>query len=239
MNGETPRRHNKMTALLAVVIAVILLAASFLVGYTVGGGKAVVPGLGGVARSDCSDSQVLQRLLNAGYLPPEFDPSHEVIFASGVITEVGSDYVEVKAALSPIDDAVTLRANISADTNIVRQIPKDPETLNQEFEAFNRTISTFSPESGGMPPEPPEPFTEKKMKLSDLKVNMTVSITSATNIRENTTFDAVQLYINETAAAALAPPMIPPATPDNIAPPPMPPVDEVPDLEPEPEEPIE
>ncbi len=235
MNGDTtsPPR-GKMTLVLAILIGVILIAASFLIGYTVGSGKGVLPGKNIISGgADCSDSEVLQRLLNSGYLPPEFDPNSTVYYVEGEITEVGSGYIEISAALSPIEDARTFRVSIPSDVTIVQQTPKDPEELNAAFRAFDEAISNFDPESDGTPPEPPEIFEEEELSLSDLKIGSTVNVTTDVNIRENSSFDATEISLSAEIGIEDAP-FNPPTPPGDIPlpePPPddIQPVDEIPE----------
>ncbi|MFH1046869.1 MAG: hypothetical protein V1738_01075 [Patescibacteria group bacterium] len=244
MDGSAPQPRGKMTLLLVLIIGVMLLAASFLAGYSVGNGQIAATKNSGV---NCSDSAVVKRLLDAGYLPPEFDPTREVILVNGEITKVGADYIEISAALSPVEESIVLQVSVPAGIEIIEQMAKDPATLDAEFTAFNQAMINFDPDAGDEPPEAPQPFEEKIVKLSDLKVGATVAVNSASNIRGLSEFAATSIRVNNQPINAVAP-SVPIVVPENIPqpevptePPPVPevPSETIPEAEPAVETPVE
>lgn len=184
----------KQHVLFVSVIGVILLLASFLVGLTVGMKSGVLPGDKTVAA--CDESALLQRLQDAGYLPPDIIAGAPVYNLEGTIGTIGSDYFDVTTSLTPLDDPATFRVTVGPDTILVLQTQKDPEKFDREMEAFDRAMETFDPETD-TPPEPPEPHSLKTITVSELLQGMTVNVSSEADMRANPTFMAAEVYVEE------------------------------------------
>lgn len=226
---EEPQQNSKLSMVLAIVIGIILLTASFLIGFTVG--KNTAPETKAPSNGAAQgESEVIQKLLDAGYLPPEFDPNSEIMSTSGQIVETGEGYFKFEAALTPIADKQTYRAAVTENTEIIQRVSKDSDELERQFDQFEEAMANYDPEGAGEPPEPPSPFVEEELNVSDLENGMTVSVRSESNLRENKSFTASSVFVGGETEADIAP--APPAPePEDIEP--------IPEPAPEPEEPEE
>jgi len=213
--------------LFAVILGVILLLAAFLLGYAL----AMRPGLftGGGLVAGCDESALVQRLKDAGYLPPDLTTDEPVRSLTGKITTVGADYFDVTASLTPIDAPATYRVRIGADTKVVLRTAKDAEQMNEEMAAFELAMAALDPATEA-PPEPPVSYVERTATVSDLRQDMTVSVKSGLDMRVNSTFLATEVSAREAAIAAAPEAVAPPVEEPPVAVPPVeePPVEEPP-----------
>ncbi len=203
MNGQPTEAGGKKTnvVFLAVVGAVLLLAA-FLVGLAVGiksGG--VLPG---VKTAECDESAVIARLTDAGFIPPSLNTTDPVYDVEGTVLTVGSGYVDISAALTPLEEPTMLRVMIGPETDLIIRTPKDSVVLGRELAAFDDAIQNFDP-AEGPPPEPPESYTESVATLADLAAGTNVMVSTEADIRVNQTFTATQVTIFAADQEDLAP----------------------------------
>lgn len=225
----------KNNVLFVAIIGVILLMASFLIGLTVGMKSVILPG--GTA-AGCDEAALLQRLADAGYLPPDLMPGAPIYELEGTISSVGSDYIEVTSSLTPLDDPATFRVKVGPETSMVLLTRKDSIKFQEEMDAFDRAIEDFDPETDS-PPEPPIPYEEKVLNLSELKQGMVVSVLSGDDIRANPSFVATEITAEEVASAEEPPAETPPVEEPPAETPPVeePPTEDLPTAAPPIEEP--
>jgi len=203
--------------LFAAIIGVILLLAAFLAGYALG----MRPGLltGGGLVGGCDESALVQRLMNAGYLPPDMAVNAPVRSLSGTIAGVGSDYFDVTASLTPIDEPATYRVRIGPDTKVTLRTAKDAEQMSEDMAAFDLAMETFDPETG-TPPEPPASYEEKAATIAALREGMMVSVKSDLDMRVNSAFVATEVSAQEVLAVAEPEAVAPPVEEPPVAVPP-------------------
>lgn len=182
-----------MNMAFVAIVGVILLLASFLAGLAIGmKSGAILPGGGSKA---CDAQDVLERLSDQGYLPPDVSLSEPVFEIDGNVVAVGSDYVEVEAILGLLDDASVFRVAVNPETVITRRTLKDAETLQREEIAFAEALDSFDPASSEIP-EPPEPFVEETISLADIKSGDMINVSTLENIRESSNFTASAISID-------------------------------------------
>lgn len=138
----------------------------------------------------------------------KFFPSiPEMRSVSGTIKNISGDTVTIESAnaanpfeVLPAERTIT----ITSDTKITSLDQKDQAMFQKEMAEFSKTA--MAPRAGDTMVMPPMPFTEKNIKLSDLKVGMTISAEASENIKEKASFVAVKI----TASTAMMP-VMPPA----------------------------
>ncbi|MFC1639126.1 hypothetical protein ACFL26_02560, partial [Patescibacteria group bacterium] len=184
---------SKMSKLLALVIAVLLLAAAFLAGWSLGQKSGGLMGPDGAPVS-CVDSDIIERLSATGVLPPDIFSEEPVHALSGEATASGADYVDLTAQISIIDPPVRFRATTDENTEIVIQRAKTSAQLQAEMEAFQAQLDAYvASGSSEVPPEPPAQTVEETAEASDIEAGMYVTVTTEANARESAEFLATSI----------------------------------------------
>ncbi|MBU0624929.1 hypothetical protein KKF05_01155 [Patescibacteria group bacterium] len=168
-----------------------------------------------IYESNCGDSRMLQHLLEAGYLPPEFDPTRPLHELTGQVTKVDADYIEIKAKPIIFDDPVIYTVLVTSDTAIINRKIKDEKLIEQELAAFDNTLDAFDQELGEPLSGSPMLYTETEINLSDLKIGQDVTVTTDANVRKHSNFIARNITtILGTLDVTQLPPL--PPVPENL-----------------------
>ncbi|MCX6702518.1 MAG: hypothetical protein NTW60_01450 [Candidatus Wolfebacteria bacterium] len=205
---------NKSTTLIILAVSLIIsLAIGFGSGYLVG------------QKTTASNYQAqIEKAKKFFPLIPD------VRSVSGVVKKISGNVVtiEMPASANPFEDLPTTReVAITDKTKIVKSEPKDTRAYQEEIavyqEALKKVQRQTAPASTGTAPTtpaamanmpvPPMPFSEKDVKLSDLKEGMQISVQAGENIKTATKFEAVKITISSIAAPAVAPSVAPAALP--------------------------
>lgn len=201
---------NKMSLLLMAAVAVILLTGAFLSGFSLGTKQMKT-----VYESNCEDSRILQHLLEAGYLPPQFDPAQPLYELTGQVIKIGADSIKIEARPMFFSEPTIYTVLITSDTIIVKRKIKDKKLIEQELAIFDSALNTFNSELSEPSSESPMLYTEAKIDLSDLKVGQDVTVVTDANIREHLNFVARSITTILGTLDAVQPPPLPPM-PDNL-----------------------
>lgn len=217
--GETKKQKSSVMPLFAV----LLFGATFVAGYKVGTMKGVQGDSGYDAGYAAGIAATSESLRAAGLLP-ETRPTMTV---TGTVTSIDGSAMVIEVpqvVLNPLDvQAPTTRTvRISESTSYVELMPKSPQEMQKEIDDAGKKS-----DDPGAPPQIIDPFSKKPLKLSDIAVGSTVSVTAANDILRAEAFDAVEVRLVlrpapqlETAptipdgaaapGAAVAPPLMPP-----------------------------
>ena len=151
----------------------------------------------------------------------------------GTVKEINGNIVRVETgeSLNPFEELPAIReVTVTQSTKIVKQEQKSPAEFQKEMEAFQKKMQQ---NLNGTAPNavPVNPFMEKELLLSDIKVNDRISAESDKNIKTAAKFEATRIVVSSnnlpapptaiTSAAAPPPPPAAPAQPS--AAPPIPP----------------
>jgi hypothetical protein len=169
--------HHNAIRLLYAGLAVILLAAAFLLGYT--NGKPSGAGLGSL--SLCKDryqegyDAAHQKLLDSSLLAP----SQKRLFAIvGTVKTVGADSITLSTSQTltdPLAEPAPTERTLSgfSATQIVLRTNKTPERQIEDSQSYNKALIA----SKGELPPPPLPYDETPSKLADLKPGTMIEVT--------------------------------------------------------------
>ncbi len=191
-----------------LLIIVVILGASGL-SYQLGRIAAGAPSLGSNTYQAGWEA-AKAKLKTWGFLPPEPEVLNTIY---GTITGINGNTIALKAdptVRNPLEDQApeTRTITVTDQTKISQQEAKTPEELKKDQAAFQEALKK------GQPPTPITPFNLIEIKLSDLKVNDRISVTSADNIKLSATITATTINLVSTGLAAplTLPPTTPPAT---------------------------
>ena len=137
-----------------------------------------------------------QKLEESGLLRPE---TAEIFTISGTITQISENQIIIKAdptVINPlaIQAPESRTVTVNPETKIIKQIPKTQEELAADEEKFVNEREKLEPEAA--PPTRPLPYTEKEIKLSELKIGDKISVTSDQNIKFATEITATEINVN-------------------------------------------
>lgn len=186
---------------IVVVLALLLAGSSLNLNCSFG----ILSGRGGSYEDGWKAAS--QKLEASGLLRPE---SEEVFVITGTITSITAGRISLKAnptVLNPLAEQApeTRTVTVNSETKVFKLIPKNPEELNRESEAFREETEKLAP--GAVPPTPPSPYKEEEIKITDLKTGDIISATSETNIKMSVEFIAKEISLT------LVPETPPPPTP--------------------------
>ncbi len=141
------------------------------------------------------------RLAASPHLGMMMNRSGEVKSVSGTVESISGNRITIK--IKPLEPLAspTLDSRIVTITNttkITKMIPRDPQTVQKEMDAFMKSIQT-PPKAGTQmitPPMPPSPSTKQDAIISDIKVGDTITVTAVENIKEIKKFTATEVQIN-------------------------------------------
>lgn len=193
--------------LLTLILGLILFLFGVAVGYTLSGSKAATPGGKGYEEGyTAAKAEIRAQLEETGLAIPSDQlailEQEPVLSLSVNITAISGKTLTVIGTLPSFDPLVipeqkTFTVQITDATKLMRQVELTPEEFDAAFQKFDAEQTayalTLSEIDAGDPlpfPEPPQPFTDEVMELSDLKVGDTVTINSATDIKTSSSFDA-------------------------------------------------
>jgi hypothetical protein len=211
------------------LVGLLGLAVGLLVGYGAGRvstGTPINPLAPAPDRTPQTESDEVQRLRDAGLLPPALDESSSL---TGTVVAVTGSRLTFDADLTSFDPdgkkglAVHRIADLTAETVIVRLVAKSQQELSADQEATAAALA--DPERQGPPPPPPSPYKEVPIAAADISVGESVTVEAASDILKAETFTATRVVVApvaSTPAPATAPTAPPPETPPT-APPPEPP----------------
>ncbi len=137
-----------------------------------------------------------QKLEESGLLRPE---TAEIFTISGTITQISENQIIIKADPTVINPLAmqapeSRTVNITSKTKIIKQTPKTQEELAADEEKFVNEREKLEPEAE--PPARPLPYTEKEIKLSELKTADKISVTSDQNIKLAAEINATEIKVN-------------------------------------------
>lgn len=98
-------------------------------------------------------------------------------------------------------------------TSITRTEQKDPATFQKEMTAFQKATQSRTGSAGAAPAAVnlPNPFTEVVLKLSDVKVGDTITITAASDITSAARFEATKIQVSQAIPMPASPAVLPTA----------------------------
>lgn len=208
-----------------LALAVLMLVVGYAAGSMLGGGKGLV--------GSCNDKAVraeLTKKLTASGLIPAAMP---VTSLSGRITAIDENRLTLEVSnqnRNPLEaETPKVRVVTVADGVVIKTLKAiDPEEFQAAQKAFDKKQAEFmaalNKGENVMPPTPPTGFSEVEVKLSDVKVGMTATVTAAEDIMNAASFVATSVQVTETSgdaagAPGMAPapspviPMVPPVAP--------------------------
>lgn len=193
------------------LVAVLLFGASFVGGYMVGGAKgAPQPGGSGYdAGYAAGMADAASKMEESGLLPPTLET--KTVTGTVVSIDASSMVLEVPQLVrNPLDTPAptTRTVRLSSTTKYTELVPKSPEEVRKEIEAFTPPKPG---EENAVPPAPPSPFTTKSLKLSDIAAGAMVSVTATTDILRAETFDAAEVQLVQRPNAQAGAPVTPDA----------------------------
>lgn len=172
--------YSNAIRLLYAGIAVIVLAATFFLGYENGRQGAGLPsGLSAVCpdRYQQGYDDAHKKLLDSGLLGGKQDQSPVV---TGAVTAVGADSITIASdsvSPDPLADVPPAERTVNglAKTEIVLRVQKTPEEMSEDLKAFTAAMA----KPGTAPPPAPTSFKETAAALATIAVGDTVEVTSA------------------------------------------------------------
>jgi hypothetical protein len=117
---------------------------------------------------------------------------------SGSITELrGGAIILASTTKNPDPTAdpfpTTRRVTVAENAVLEQRIAKAPEVLDAERRAFQQSLANR--EAGSRPPQPPTPFTETTIKVSDLIAGMQVIVSAEEDIGTAEEFTAARILV--------------------------------------------
>jgi hypothetical protein len=191
----------------SLLIPFITLIVGLGLGYYFGSSSSSLP----LPGSSSSDMQKLQQQIEKA--KEMFPVAEDIRYLYGVIEDVNQNSITVKTSESPNPfDELPREWNIAIGDNtiIIKQEQKDPAQYQKEMRSYQAKIQKISPTAGspsspGPYPMPPMSYTETSMTVSGLKKGDYVSVTSAENIKQKTTFEAAKIIVQSGMPGTLAP----------------------------------
>lgn len=136
-----------------------------------------------------------------------FPATPEMRLISGTVKSVSGNTVILESLPSsnPFEDLPKERSITVVDTTkLVSFEQKDQATFQKEMEAFSKQVADTKSAgvSRGMPPAP---FSEKSIKLEDIKVGTMVSVEADENIKDKAAFVATKITMTVSAQLPVLP----------------------------------
>lgn len=129
-------------------------------------------------------------------------PVNGIFSVTGTIKQIQGNVVTIDVVLSPTQKNLpkVLKITVGAGTQIVINQPKDQAVYTAELKAYQKAFVTTTPSFS------PQPFVEKILKLSDLKVGYTISAEAAADIKTASSFTATRILIVQTVTSTVIAP---------------------------------
>lgn len=162
---------------------------SIIIGLVIGLALGYIWGMTGTASSYSSKIAAVNKL---------FPVPTQTMAVSGRVKEVSASSIVlegVSVSSNPFagDFPTTRTATITSETKIVKSEQKDPTTMQAEFAAFQKAMQNNK--AGAPLATPPNPFSQKVIQLSDIKVGDIVTVTAANDILSASSFTATQVQL--------------------------------------------
>lgn len=140
-----------------------------------------------------------------------FPTTADVRSINGTINKIQINIVTIDVSQSgnPFEDLPTTRqVTVVEKTVIVMQQQKDSAVYNQEYKLYLSALKRAATTTLSLP----QPYEEKIIKLSDLKVGDTISVEASENIKTSASFTATKIIVQSIPATptgnpAKAPPV--------------------------------
>ncbi|KPJ85968.1 hypothetical protein AMJ57_01075 [Parcubacteria bacterium SG8_24] len=187
-----------------MILAVVLAIVGFGAGYILGGAMKYEKGY--QAGQQAAESSVQEKLIATGLVPEAVFEDTPVMAVSGEVTEVGSAYIMVRARMQmdvlSEPEQRDLRVEIGKDTVIRIRRELTPEEMSAADLEYSRQVEEYQAEMAAATPEeaaliqlppPPAPFRYETISLDDIEIGKVVTVGSATDLRQATSFTAVTI----------------------------------------------
>ena len=125
-----------------------------------------------------------------------FPSTPDTPFISGTVKGVSGNVVtlETVASSNPFEELPTVRqVTVGSDAKIIKQVSKDPSEFQKEMTAWQKSSAGLKP--GTLPIAVPQSFTEKEIKVSELKAGDIVSVGASDNIKTKISFKAITITV--------------------------------------------
>jgi len=208
MSGIIKKEVNK--------VAITNKSSTIIIGLVIGLAIGFVLGFSLNKQSSEPNEELLMQLEEA----KKFFPTIPDMFSvSGIVKEIKGDTITLDTFQSPNpfeDIPLSREIIVTQATEIIKQENKDPEDYQKEFEVFNEKIAE---QTGSLTPEPlipPNPFVEKSIDISEIKVNDQITVDAGKNIKTLKSFEAVRIVIQPSFGLAPVGTVVVPAPGDVI-----------------------
>ncbi len=180
-----------------MLLGVILLAFTFLLGYSVGLEQARKQKDAGY-QAAVDDIKV--KLEETGLMPPAVETNT----IDGAVTAVGEGLLEVDAAQlvnNPLETPapVKRRVLVNADTKITKSVPLSPDEMEAALATFEAEQKKFDAAvRAGQetePPMPPASSTVQEIGLADIAPGDQIRAAAANNITFASEFTAIEITV--------------------------------------------
>jgi hypothetical protein len=174
-----------------ILLIIAALAGFFVIGFTVGSSTSTVSVAPGSAGYQAGYDAARQKLKDSGALPT---PA-EIKTVTGIVTVIAGANLTIQAypvSANPLEPAgpEVRTVTVSDAAAIVELVPLSDIEFRVALAAFNKqTIA-------GKQMTPPTPFREASLKLSDVRVGSTITVTSATDIRDAASITATKITVS-------------------------------------------
>lgn len=154
--------------------------------------------------------QVVQNLREKGVLPPEPESITEV---AGTIAKVGENQLTLETEQrydDPFNKFVpqTVTVKVTDQTKIVRRKRKSDQIMRQQEQEFEQKMAQYEQQGKDVPStlNPPQPFTEQEIELSQLKPETEVTVLTESNIKGKSEFEAktIKTEVQQSATTTAA-----------------------------------
>ncbi len=185
------------------LIAVVILSAVFLVGYSLGAGQAASQ-IGSSYQDGFNAAH--QKLIDTGVVARD----QVVTQIAGQVASVSGDTIVIdvpQLVADPLaDPAPTERTvKIGSDTKIAKIMPKTDKTAAADEAAYDAALKKFEASGAkGAPPVPPLPEQESAITASDIQVGDRVTVGAAGDILRAESIDALSIKVLTAASPAAA-----------------------------------
>lgn len=193
--------HNKI---LWIVLAIVVISGSYLAGFgTAAKLGGTTSGVGGTYQNGFSAGMDNARaiLAKSGIIPAS---PEKITSISGTVKSVDGNKIVIAAnpiSANPLEDRGPAERTIIANdkTKISVMTPYTADEFSAAMQKFNEEARA------GKPSVPPSPYKEISASIDDIKMTMTITVTSDENIKTASQINASAISFN---AIPSAPPEI-------------------------------
>lgn len=187
--------NNQIKSIVLTIIALILIFASYQIGFNFGKNKGLIQGKEIGEQESSVKITELNKTLDS-FFPPLPD---KIFSISGTIKSINNNIISL--------EAVSLTERTLPGVEPKKEIRKITVSKDAKITKFNSLIlPEIDPKTGEI--KPPK---QEIIKLSDLKAGDNISATAKENIKTKIEFEAIEITLQVFPEAPILPPAVPPS----------------------------